>query len=96
MFCVGKDNVKPRYPRPSTNSPPVSLLGLPLLAGNILRLRTDPQINGGAAGNEAGRLTEAEIMATRMLTTHSGCPGARPSGSSAQAKSESVEQRRLS
>src|SRR5215471_14059126 len=30
MFCVGKDNVKSRYPRPSTNSPPVSLLGLPL------------------------------------------------------------------
>jgi hypothetical protein len=24
MFCVGKDNVKSRYPRPSTNSPPVS------------------------------------------------------------------------
>jgi hypothetical protein len=27
MFCVGKDNVKSRYPRPSADSPPVSLLG---------------------------------------------------------------------
>jgi len=34
MFCVGKDNMKSRYPRPSTNSPPVSTLELsPRLAG---------------------------------------------------------------
>jgi hypothetical protein len=36
MFCVGKDNVKSRYPRPSTNSPAVSnmmtfLLGLKIV-----------------------------------------------------------------
>ncbi|MBV8056712.1 MAG: tyrosine-type recombinase/integrase [Deltaproteobacteria bacterium] len=36
MFCVGKDNVKSRYPRPSTNSPPVSLLGLPHKAGYVV------------------------------------------------------------
>jgi len=36
MFCVGKDNVKSRYPRPSTNSPPVSVLGLPQRKVTIL------------------------------------------------------------